>query len=172
MSTTLITERLSVTPASEADFGELKALWSDVDFVRPAFPKPLTGEEVWTRLLRDIGHWQVRGYGNWTVRLKETGEFVGSVGVLDYQRDIDPPLDGHELGWAVAPRFQGQGMAFEAVSAALAWCDGALNVQRTVCIISPDNASSLKLAARLGYQKTHQAIFRGEPITVLERRSV
>lgn len=171
MPTSLVTDRLTLTPASEADFGDLKRLWGDVDFIRPLFPNPMNGEEVWTRLLRDIGHWEVRGYGNWSIRLKNGGDYVGSVGVLDYQREIQPRLDAPELGWGVATQFQGQGMAFEAVSAALAWCDEVLNAPRTVCIISPTNTASRKLAARLGYLPMHDACFRGEPITVLERLS-
>jgi RimJ/RimL family protein N-acetyltransferase len=171
MTTTLITDRLTLTPVAESDFGDLKRLWGDADFIRPLFPNPMTGEEVWTRLLRDIGHWEVRSYGNWSIRLRDDGDYVGSVGVLDYQREIEPRLDAPELGWGVATRFQGQGMAFEAVSAALAWCDEALNARRTVCIISPTNIASLKLAARLGYRPMHDTTFRGEPITVLERLS-
>jgi RimJ/RimL family protein N-acetyltransferase len=167
--TTLNTERLTLTPMAESDFGDLKALWGDADFVRPLFPEPMDGEQVWTRLLRDIGHWQVRSYGNWAVRLRDGGDFVGSVGVLDYQREIQPRLDAPELGWGVATRFQGQGLAFEATSAALAWCDEALNAPRTVCIIDPDNTPSLRLAARLGYRPLRTARFRDQPIAVLER---
>lgn len=167
--TVLKTDRLRLTPAAESDFADLKDLWGDADFVRPLFPTPMTGEEVWTRLLRDIGHWAVRGYGNWTVRLKTTGELVGSVGVLDYQRELDPPLDAPELGWAVATRFQGQGMAREAVLSALHWCDTVLDASRTQCIIDPDNAPSLGLAARLGYRPLRVSDFRGKPIQVLER---
>ncbi|RZI98543.1 MAG: N-acetyltransferase [Brevundimonas sp.] len=169
--TTLITDRLTLTPMQESDFPDLKVLWSDPDFVRPIFPTPMNGEEVWTRLLRDIGHWQVRGHGNWSVRLTDGGAYVGSVGVLDYQREMEPRLDAPELGWAVATRFQGQGMAHEAVSAALAWCDEALDAQRTQCIINPANTPSLKLADRLGYRRLRDSLWRGEPITVLERLS-
>lgn len=167
--TVLITERLTLTPMAESDFADLKVLWGDADFIRPLFPNPMNGEEVWTRLLRDLGHWEARGYGNWAVRLRDGGDYVGSVGVLDYQREIEPRLDAPELGWGVATRFQGQGMAFEAVSAALAWCDETLNAPRTVCIISPGNAASLKLAGRLGYRIQHDGIYRGEPIRILER---
>lgn len=167
--TVLRTERLTLTPMQEGDFADLKALWGDADFIRPLFPEPMNGEEVWTRLLRDIGHWRVRGHGNWAVRLNDGGDFVGSVGVLDYQRAIEPPLNAPELGWGVATRFQGQGFAFEAASAALAWCDEALNAPCTVCIVSPDNAPSLKLAGRLGYRPEREAAFRGAPILVLKR---
>ena len=82
---------------------------------------------------------------------------------------IEPAFDAPELGWGVAPRFQGQGMAFEALSAALAWCDDALNAPRTVCMISPDNAPSLTLAARAGYVPYAETTYKDAPIVLLER---
>ena len=169
--TTLRTERLTLTPMAVGDLPDLKALWSDPGFVRHITGTPLTGEDVWFRLLRDIGHWEVVGHGNWAVRRSNDGAYVGSVGVLDYRREMTPPFDAPELGWGLAPRFQGQGMAFEAVSAALAWCDEALNAPRTVCMISPANSPSLKLAERVGYARYAEADYKGDAVILFERRS-
>ncbi len=167
--TILITERLTLTPAAVSDYDDLRALWSDRQFIQHIFPEPLTGEDVWFRLLRDIGHWEALGYGNWTARLKETGEHIGGVGVLDFRRVVEPAFDAPELGWGVHPRFQGKGLAFEALSAALAWCDDTLNAPRTVCMISPENAPSLALAARAGFAPYVETTYKGEAVTLLER---
>lgn len=169
MTSTLITERLALTPVAVSDYEDLKALWADPAFIRHIFPTPLSSEDVWFRLLRDIGHWEALGHGNWTVRLKDTGEYVGGLGVLDYHRLLDPPFDAPELGWGVHPRFQGRGLAFEALSAALAWCDEALNAPRTVCMISPDNAPSIALARRAGYAPYVETTYKGEPVVLFER---
>ncbi|RYG09296.1 MAG: N-acetyltransferase, partial [Caulobacteraceae bacterium] len=72
-------------------------------------------------------------------------------------------------GWGVAPRFQGKGVAFEALSAALAWCDDSLNASRTVCMISPDNAASHALAKRAGYSPYAETQYKGGPVVLLER---
>ncbi len=167
--TVLITDRLTLTPAALSDYDDLRALWADPAFVHHIFPEPLTGEDVWFRLLRDIGHWEALGHGGWTVRLKETGAHVGGVGVLDFRRHLDPPFDAPELGWGVHPRFQGRGLAFEALSAALAWCDDALNAPRTVCMISPDNGPSLALAGRAGYASYAETTYKGDPVALFER---
>jgi RimJ/RimL family protein N-acetyltransferase len=169
MTSTLITERLTLTPAGASDYDDLRVLWADPAFIRHIFPEPLTGEDVWFRLLRDIGHWEALGHGNWTVRLRDTDQYVGSVGVLDFHRVLDPPFDAPELGWGVHPRFQGQGLAFEALSAALAWCDDALNAPRTVCMISPDNGPSIALARRAGYAPYVETTYKGEPVILFER---
>lgn len=171
ITTTLITERLTLTPAQVSDLDDLVELWGDPAFATAIFPAALTAEDVWFRLLRDIGHWEALGYGNWSIRETATGDYVGSVGVLDYRRLLDPPFDAPELGWGVAPRFQGRGLAFEALSAALAWCDEALNATRTVCMISPENAPSLALAARAGYAPYAETTYKGGPVRLLERRA-
>jgi RimJ/RimL family protein N-acetyltransferase len=84
---------------------------------------------------------------------------------------MTPAFDAPELGWGVAPRFQGKGLAFEAVSAALAWCDDTLNAPRTVCMISPDNAPSHALAKRAGYAPYVETTYKGSPVVLLERIS-
>lgn len=169
MTSTLITERLTLTPVAVSDYDDLQAMWGDPEVIRHIFPEPLNSEDVWFRLLRDIGHWEALGHGNWTLRLKDTGEHVGGVGVLDYRRVLEPPFDAPELGWGLLPAFQGKGLAFEAVSAALAWCDDALNARRTVCMIDPTNAPSLALAARAGYREYARTDYKGSPVILFER---
>jgi len=167
--TTLVTERLTLTPVALSDYDDLRAMWADREVIRHIFPEPLNGEDVWFRLLRDIGHWEALGHGNWTLRLKDTGEHVGGVGVLDFHRVLEPAFDAPELGWGLRSAFQGKGLAFEAVSAALAWCDEALNAPRTVCMIDPANAPSLALAARAGYREYARTDYKGAPVILLER---
>ena len=165
----LTTERLTLTPVSVADYDDLCALWGDPAFATAIFPAALNREDVWFRLLRDIGHWQALGHGNWSIRETATGDYVGSVGVLDYHRLMTPAFDAPELGWGVAPRFQGQGLAFEAVSAALVWCDGTLKAPRTVCMIDPGNAPSHALAQRVGYRPYAETDYKDAPVILLDR---
>lgn len=167
--TILITERLTLTPMQASDLPDLTALWADPAFATAIFPTALSSEDVWFRLLRDIGHWEALGYGNWAIRETSTGDYVGSVGVLNYHRILEPAFDAPELGWGVAPRFQGKGMAFEALTAALAWCDDSLNAPRTVCMIAPDNAPSHALAKRAGYTPWAETTYKDAPVVLLER---
>lgn len=167
--TVLTTERMTLSPVAAYDWPEMAALWADREFTRHVFPAGLSSEDVWTRVLRDVGHWATVGHGNWTMRLTDGGEMVGTVGVLDYRRLVEPALDARELGWGVAPRFQGQGLAAEGVRAALGFCDEVLKASRTVCMISPDNAPSVTLARRCGYREWTQTTYRGDPVTLFER---
>ncbi|ANC52297.1 MAG: RimJ/RimL family protein N-acetyltransferase [Brevundimonas sp.] len=164
----LTTERLVMSPVSTDDFGELLTLWSDEDFTRHIMGRALGREELWFRLLRDLGHWAAMGHGNWTIRLRDGGAYLGSVGVFDYRRELEPPFDAPELGWGVAPGFQGRGYAAEALTAALAWTDRRLE-GRTVCMISPENLASLKLAARVGYRPYATTTYKDHPVQLFER---
>ena len=171
MNRVIQTDRLILSPVAETDFEDLCALLADPGFFRHIFPQALNAEEAWFRLLRDIGHWQVMGYGNWSIRTREDGRYVGSVGLLNYQRILDPPFDAIEMGWGLSPAFQGQGMAFEAATAAAAWAGQHLKADRLVCMISPDNSPSLALAARLGFVRYADTTYKGEAVILLERRS-
>lgn len=167
--TVLTTARLTLTPVAVSDMDDLTGLWADADFTRHIMGRGLSEEEVWFRLLRDLGHWQTKGYGNWTIRETGSGAYIGSVGVLDYRREMTPPFDAPELGWGLVPAFQGLGMAYEALQAALAWTDACRLEPRTVCMISPDNAPSLKLAQRVGYRPYAEADYKDSRVTLFER---
>ena len=167
--TILTTARLTLAPVVASDMEDLIPLWADADFTRHIMGRGLSEEEVWFRLLRDLGHWQAKGYGNWSIRETETGAYVGSVGVLDYRREMTPAFDAPELGWGVTPAFQGQGLAYEALQAALAWTDAYRLEPRTVCMISLDNAPSVKLAERVGYRPYAEANYKGSLVTLFER---
>lgn len=165
----LTTDRLILTPVALSDFEDLKPVWADESFTRAITGRGLSAEEVWFRLLRDIGHWQALGHGNWSMRMRDTGAYVGSVGILDYQREVEPRFDAPELGWGAAPAFQGQGLAREGLEAALAWADRVLDAPRTVCMISPDNLASHRLAERVGYRPYAEGAYKDSKVVLLER---
>lgn len=165
----LRTRRLTLTPVAVTDFDDLVALWRDEAFTRHITGRALSEEEVWFRVLRDIGHWSALGRGNWSMRLADTGAYVGSVGVLDFRRSVEPAMDAPELGWGVGGAFHGLGLAGEGLAAALNWADTVLRAPRTVCMIGPANLASLRLAGRAGYVRHADGVYHGEPTLLLER---
>lgn len=166
----LETPRLLLRGHRPADFEACAALWGDPRVTQHITGRPQTREETWARLLRYAGHWTWLGFGYWVVEERASGAFVGEVGFADFRRQIDPPLEGRpELGWVVAPATQGQGYATEALRTALAWADSSLPAAETCCIVAPENAASLRVAAKLGYRESVRTTYKGDPTVVFTR---
>lgn len=121
-------------------------------------------------MLRYVGHWQWLGFGCWLVEDQRTGTLAGEVGFADYKRDMQPSLRSvPELGWIIAPAFHNCGYATEAVRAVQEWGDTNLGTARTVCIIHPDNAPSLRVAAKCNFVEYERGTYRGQPTILFER---
>lgn len=66
-----------------------------------------------------------------------------------------PPQDGVlEMGYTVMPRRRRQGYAHEAVLGMMRWASDEHGITRFRVSIAPDNAPSLALAAKLGFERT------------------
>ncbi|WP_075217883.1 GNAT family N-acetyltransferase [Mongoliimonas terrestris] len=164
------TARLRLRAHTVADFDAMARLWTDPDVVRHIGGRPSTDEEVWGRLLRYAGLWRLLGFGYWAIEERLTGAFVGEVGLADFRRTIEPPLHGvPEIGWVLAPPAHGRGFATEAVRAVLAWRDRTLGPGRTVCLIAPENAPSLKVAEKTGFRPFAETTYHGQPSRLFER---
>jgi RimJ/RimL family protein N-acetyltransferase len=166
---TIETARLVLRGPRLADHDASSAMWGDPQVTRYIGGRPFTREEVWSRLLRYLGQWAAFGYGYWTACDRETGAFVGELGVAEYRRALDRPLDAPEVGWALVTTAHGRGLASEGVGAVLAWCDARF--PRTTCIIDPGNAASLRLAARHGFAETRRATYHGADTVVMAREA-
>ena len=168
MAPTLTTDRLVLTPHVPDDLEEMAALLADPAVMGPIGAPPSTREATWHRLLRYIGHWQTLGYGHWVVR-DRPGSYLGDVGLMDSRRATEPGFEGVvEAGWLFATAVHGRGYAGEACGAMLA-CADAHGIARTVCMIAPDNAPSLRLAGRLGYERWREGAYNERAVVLLER---
>nr|WP_295884783.1 GNAT family N-acetyltransferase [uncultured Devosia sp.] len=165
---TLTTPRLVLRAHTQEDFAACCTLWTDPEVTRFIGGRPSTPEEVWRRIIGYAGMWQLKGYGYFLATSRASGAIVGEFGVADFHRDITPPLgETPEAGWVMLPQHHGQGLAYEALFAVLAWADE--RIARTVCMIDPANEPSLKLAGKLGYTQYAQTTYKDHP-TILHAR--
>lgn len=63
-----------------------------------------------------------------------------------------------EMGYTVMPNHRRQGYATEAARALMAWAAREHGVARFFVSIAPDNASSLAMAAKLGFRQVGEQI--------------
>ena len=166
----ITTERLVLRGHTLTDFKESAAMWADPLVTRHIGGRPFTEEESWARVLRYGGLWALLGYGYWIVRERESGRFVGEVGLAEFRREVTPSLEGApEAGWVLAPWAHGRGYAPEAVRAALSWADANLAAPRTACLIAPGNAASIQVAGKCGFRERTRGTYKGEETLILER---
>lgn len=164
----LETDRLILKQFTLEDFPALQACWTEPEMVKINGGEVPTGEAVWARLLRYIGHWQALGYGYWAVFEKATNLYIGAFGFQDAHRNIEPALTYPEAGWTLIAQARGKGYANEALEAILHWADTSLS-SPLCCIIAKDNQRSSYLAERFNFQFDSDAYYHGKEIRVLIR---
>jgi len=164
------TPRLRLRAHRADDHAACLAIWSDPEVVRHIGGRPFTAEEVWKRLLQYLGMWGLLGYGYWAVEEKDSGRYIGDIGFADLRREIQPSLQGMlECGWVLSPQGHGHGYASEAVAAISAWGQKHFADRRMVCIISPENQASIRVAEKAGYRLWQPATYHDSPTLVFAR---
>jgi len=164
------TERLRLRGHRMEDFAPCAAMWADPVVTRYFGGKIFTEEEVWTRVLRYVGHWQWMGFGYWAVEEKATGRFAGELGFADYKREIQPSIQGiPEAGWVLVSDAHGKGYATEAVRAVVEWGERRFGNVETVCLIHPDNRASIRVAEKCGYRERQVTTYHGQPTVLFAR---
>lgn len=99
------------------------------------------------------------GYLPWSLRaiaLKPGLAFVGHFNFhtkpgADYLQELAP--GAVELGYFVLPERRRQGFAEEAVLGMMGWARRSHGIQQFVVSISPENAASVAMAAKLGFAR-------------------
>lgn len=92
-----------------------------------------------------VASYEKHGFGLWLVELKAGGTPIGICGLL--KRDTLPDVD---VGFALLPKFCGQGYITEAGRATLVYGRAKLGLKRIVAITAPDNQASIRVLEKLG----------------------
>ena len=167
------TDRFTLRGHRLDDLNDCVAMWADPIVTRFIGGKPSTEQQTWARLLAYVGHWRLMGFGYWAVEQKATGSFVGELGFANFRRDISQSMkDVPELGWALVSRVHGRGYATEAVRGVIEWGDIHLPSERTICLISPENVASIRVAEKCGYREIERKLYNERQIVFFARQCV
>ncbi|WP_411359365.1 GNAT family N-acetyltransferase [Pseudidiomarina salilacus] len=93
------------------------------------------------------GSYREHGFGLWVVEVN--GEPAGVCGLV--KRDY---LACPDIGFALLPRFYGQGIARQAALATLDYAVEHLQLQQVLAITSQANSASQRLLSSIGFQPT------------------
>ena len=157
---TLDSERLRLRPWRNEDLDAFAAFTADpivTRFVGGVFSR----DDTWRRIAMLVGHWTLRGFGNWVIEDKATGAFAGYSGLWMPEGWKEP-----ELMWGLAPACHGKGYATAAARRARAYAFEELGWKTLVSYIASENAPSQAVAARLGAQRDGQIEIRGTAVDV------
>jgi RimJ/RimL family protein N-acetyltransferase len=163
------TERLRLRGHRLDDVPACAAMWSDPNVTRHIGGTPSTPQQSWARILGYVGHWALMGYGYWAIEEKATGTFAGELGFADFRREVASTAGVPEIGWALASAMHGKGYATEAVRAVVGWGDANFAAARTLCLIAPDHAASIRVAQKCGYREFERTVYNGRPTVLFDR---
>lgn len=147
----LETERLLLRQWKEDDFRPFAEMGSD-EQVMEFFPSLLDGKEseALGRAIQGLIHAQ--GWGFWAVESKETGAFMGFIG-LHIPSAALPFSPCVEVGWRLARPFWGKGYATEGADASLRFGFSTLGLTEIVAFTSILNAKSMNVMRKLGMER-------------------
>lgn len=155
MTVYLDTSRLQLRQWKESDLEPFYQLNSDEEVMR-YFPDVLSksrSDAVVARLSEMIDE---KGWGFWAVEIKQTGEFIGFVGLLAQQKSAIPNSPLVEIGWRLAKSHWGKGYATEAAQASLKYAFETLSLSDVYSFTVLDNAPSRHVMSRIGMTNTEQ----------------
>ena len=90
-----------------------------------------------------------RGWGLWAAELRETGEFIGFIG-LQPVPDNMPFAPAIEIGWRLAAKFHGHGYATEGAIRARQYAFETIALPEIVSMTSAQNRESRRVMEKLG----------------------
>lgn len=161
----LETERLVMRGWRDEDLEPWAAICADNEVMRALGRRGgIDPAEAWGEMAFFSGHWVLKGFGHWALEERSSGELVGRAGLLR-----PPDWPDLEVGWTVARRRWGEGLAGEAGRAAVDWAQQALGARHIISLIEPRNARSIRVAEKLGMTQEGEIELRGHSLRIYGR---
>jgi RimJ/RimL family protein N-acetyltransferase len=163
----LETDRLALRRFTLDDAEFIFQLVNDPSWLRFIGDKNVHNLDDARRYLREgpLDMYERYGFGMYRAEERDSGMPAGMCGLI--KRDTLPDVD---VGYAFLPAFRGKGYAFEAASAVLDHGHRMFGLKRILAIVSPDNASSIRVLEKAGMKFENVMEFRpGDPVKLFAR---
>ena len=174
---TLATPRLLLRPWRDDDVEAFAAMFADpavMEFLMPARGRVSALADVDRAAIDAIvgrvrTHFEQHGFGWWAAELKETGAFIGFIGLatIPFEAHFTPAV---EVGWRLASAYWGRGYATEGARASLKAAFTRLGLPEIVSITVPANMRSRRVMERIGMTRDpaddfdHPRLAEGDPL--------
>jgi [ribosomal protein S5]-alanine N-acetyltransferase len=98
------------------------------------------------------------GFGLYAIVHKQNQQLIGYCGFfiqsIEQQKEV-------EVGYRLAQKYWGQGLATEAAKAVVEYGQQRFNFQRFVCLIETRNSRSIRVAQKLGMKLEKMIVYHG-----------
>ncbi|NVD06896.1 GNAT family N-acetyltransferase [Vibrio sp. JPW-9-11-11] len=148
------TPRLRLRQWRESDLEAYGRINADERVMR-FFPACLSQQESRDQANRIAEHIEQFGWGFWALELKQSGEFIGFVGLWPQAQESGlPKAPMVEIGWRIDAQYWGQGYAPEAAQAALNYGFLTLDLEQIYSFTALSNLPSQRVMNKIGMQNT------------------
>ena len=142
----LETERLILDVWRSSDWTDFRPIAEDPEVMRYITGgTPWSEEQIRNFVDRQVKLYAERGFCRWRLLDRASGELVGFCGVGFWCEGWDP-----EIGWWLARRHWGRGLATEAARCALRDAFERVGLERVVSVAMVENAASRRIMEKLG----------------------
>lgn len=161
------TERLAFRVWQDQHRAPFAALNSDPEVMR-YFPALVSAEQTNASIDMWRSQFEERGWSNWAVERKETGELIGFIGLSIPKRQL-PFSPCVEIGWRLKRSAWGKGYATEGAKACLRIGFERLGLTEIVSFTTLTNLPSRRVMERIGMTNSnadfeHPAVPEGNPL--------
>ena len=134
------------------------------------FPGPLTRDESDRAVAYRVEpHFEKHGFGLCAAELKETGAFIGFIGlaVPEFEAHFTPSV---EIGWRLAADYWGRGLATEGAREMVRYAFETVGLDEIVSMTIPANFRSRRVMEKLGMTRNpsddfdHPNLPEGHPL--------
>ncbi|MBB4751716.1 GNAT family N-acetyltransferase [Actinoplanes lobatus] len=144
------TPRLVLRHWTDDDLDPMAAINADPEVMRwIRNGQPLDRDGTAERLATWRRHWDEHGFGLFALTLRDTGELAGFTG-LAVPTFLPEILPNVEIGWRLARRHWGRGLATEAARAVLGHARDDLGMKHLVSIHQVGNEASARVMLKIG----------------------
>ena len=164
--TRIKTERLELVPQGQRFFETTHAYASDRENMRFMINLPNDSEEdTMFFLLGAEAEWKKENPSFFEFAILREGKHIGGISIY-----LDESKTSAELGWCLEKSAQGNGFAFEAANALVAWAKKELSINKFVAHCDSENIASWKTMEKLGMKRVSCTGGRFNKIAPTEER--
>ena len=152
------TSRLTLRYITSLDAPALMPILGDEEVMRYSITGVHSPKQIKQFIEQRLLSYLERGFGLYALVHKQNCQTIGYCGFFVQSIEENKEV---EVGYRLAKKYWGQGLATEAGLAVIKYGRERFNFQRFICLIEPENQRSIRVATKLGMKFEKKIIYHG-----------